>query len=55
MKIAAAQREIGRSGFLEVAHKEASQQILEAVLARQPEGKGAGQIRLLLRRLRGES
>jgi hypothetical protein len=37
------------------ANKEASQQILEAVLARHPEGKGAGQIRLLLRRLRGES
>ena len=37
------------------ANKEASEQILEAVLARHPEGKGAGQIRLLLRRLRGES
>ncbi len=37
------------------ANKEASEQILEAVLARHPDGKGAGQIRLLLRRLRGES
>jgi hypothetical protein len=37
------------------ANKEASEQILESVLARHPEGKGAGQIRLLLRRLRGEA
>lgn len=34
--------------------KAASQQILEAVLARNPDGPGAGQLRLLLRRLRGD-
>jgi hypothetical protein len=35
--------------------KEASEQILESVLSRHPNGEGSGQIRLLLRRLRGES